>query len=158
MPSHAGSDLDINPKTYFYNAGNVGYDEIRKIELQYGVGPGVGRHIFRKPAFAFDLESGVNYQVQERTEGDSPESAYFRLADNLTWKLADRLTFGKKLEFQVSFQDASQFRVRLDSNLSYRLWNTLSVNLTLIDSYDTNPAPGVDENELQLRSSLGFTF
>jgi putative salt-induced outer membrane protein YdiY len=152
------TDVDVNPYTYFYNAGNVGYDEIRKIELQYGVGPGVGRHIFRKPTFAFDLESGVNYQVQERTEGDSPESAYFRLADNLTWKLADRLTFGKKLEFQLSFQDASQFRVRLDSNLSYRLWNTLSINLTLIDSYDTNPAPGVAENELQLRSSLGFTF
>jgi len=152
------TDFDFNPKTYFYNAGNVGYDEIRKIDLLYGVGPGIGRHLYKKPAFALDLESGVNYQVQQRTEGDSPESAYFRLADNLTWKLADRLTFGKKLEFHLSFQDSSQFRIRLDSNLSYRLWNTLSLNFTLIDLYDTNPAPGVDENELQLRSSLGFTF
>ena len=152
------TDFDINTKNYFYNGGNVGYDEIRKIELQYGVGPGLGRHLWRKSAFALDLESGVNYQVQERSAGDSPESAYFRLADNLTWKLADRVTFGKKLEFQLSFQDASQFRVRLDSNLSYRLWNTLSLNLTLLDVYDTNPAPGVDQNELQLRSSLGFTF
>ena len=152
------TDLDIDLYTYFYNAGNVGYDEIRKIDFQYGVGPGVGRHLWRKPTFALDLESGVNYQVQQRSEGESPESAYFRLADNLTWKLADRLTFGKKLEFQVSFQDASQFRIRLDSNLAYRLWNTLSINLTLIDVYDTDPAPGVDENEFQLRSSLGFTF
>jgi len=152
------TDFDLDLHTYFYNAGNVGYDEIRKIDLQYGVGPGVGRHLYRKPAFALDLESGVNYQVQKRSEGDSPESPYFRLADNLTWKLADRLTFGKKLEFQLNFEDASQFRVRLDSNLSYRLWNTLSLNLTLIDSYDTDPAPGVDQNELQLRSSLGFTF
>jgi len=152
------TDLDINLYTYFYNAGNVGYDEIRKIDLQYGVGPGVGRHLWRKPTFALDLESGVNYQVQERSAGESPESAYFRLADSLTWKLADRLTFGKKLEFQVSFQDASQFRIRLDSNLSYRLWNTLSINFTVIDVFDTDPAPGVAENEFQLRSSLGFTF
>ena len=118
----------------------------------------MGRHLWRKPAFALDLESGVNYQVQERSVGDSPESAYFRLADNLTWKLADRVTFGKKLEFQLSFQDASQFRVRLDSNLSYRLWNSLSINLTVMDIFDTDPAPGVDENEFQLRSSLGVTF
>lgn len=152
------TDLDFNAHNYFYNAGNVGYDEIRKIDLAYGVGPGVGRHLWRKPTFALDVESGVNYQVQQRSVGESPESAYLRLADNLTWKLADRLTFGKKLEFQLNFDDASQFRVRLDSNLSYRLWNTLSINLTLIDSYDTNPAPGVDQNELQLRSSLGFTF
>ncbi|HEX5222266.1 MAG TPA: DUF481 domain-containing protein [Verrucomicrobiae bacterium] len=152
------TDFDFNTHNYFYNAGNVGYDEIRKIDLAYGVGPGVGRHLWRKPTFALDVESGVNYQVQQRSVGESPESAYLRLADNLTWKLADRLTFGKKLEFQLNFDDASQFRVRLDSNLSYRLWNTLSINLTLIDSYDTNPAPGVDQNELQLRSSLGFTF
>ena len=152
------TDFDINAKHYFYNAGNVGYDEIRKIDLQYGVGPGLGRHLWRKPAFALDLESGVNYQVQERSAGNSPESAYFRLADNLTWKLADRVTFGKKIEFQVSFQDASQFRIRLDSNLSYRLWNTLSLNLTVMDVFDTDPAPGVGENEFQLRSSLGFTF
>jgi len=152
------TDFDFDLHTYFYNAGNVGYDEIRKIDLQYGVGPGVGRHLYRKPTFALDLESGVNYQVQQRSVGASSESPYFRLADNLTWKLADRLTFGKKLEFQLSLEDASQFRVRLDSNLSYRLWNTLSINLTLIDAYDTDPAPGVDQNELQLRSSLGFTF
>ena len=152
------TDLDIDLRTYFYNAGNVGYDEIRKIDLQYGVGPGVGRHVLKKSAFALDVESGINYQVQQRSAGESPESAYFRLADNLTWKLADRVTFGKKLEFQLSCEDASQFRIRLDSNLSYRLWNTLSINLTVMDVFDTDPAPGVDENEFQLRSSLGFTF
>ena len=158
MAASLQTDLDFGPYTYFYNAGNVGYDVIRKIDLQYGVGPGVGRHLYRKPAFALDVESGVNYQVQERSEGESPESAYLRLADNLTWKLAERVTFSKKFEFQLSCQDASQFRIRLDSNLSYRLWNSLSLNLTLLDVYDTNPAPGVDQNELQLRSSLGFTF
>ncbi len=158
MAGSLQTDLDFGPHTYFYNFGNAGYDEIRKIDLQYGVGPGIGRHLFRKPAFALDLESGVNYQVQERSEGDSPESTYLRLADNLTWKLADRITFRKKFEFQLNMQEADQFRMRLDSTLEYRLWNALSLNLTLLDVFDTDPAPGVDQNEVQLRSSLGLTF
>jgi hypothetical protein len=152
------TDLDFGPHTYFYNAGNAGYDEIRKIDLQYGVGPGIGRHLYRKPSFVLDVESGINYQVQQRSEGDSPESAYLRLADNLTWKFAERITFRKKFEFQLNLQDASEIRMRLDSTLEYRLWNTLSLNLTLVDIFDTDPAPGVDQNEVQLRSSLGFTF
>jgi putative salt-induced outer membrane protein YdiY len=158
MAGSLQTDFDFGPNTYFYNAGNVGYDEIRKIDLQYGVGPGLGRHLYRKPSFVLDLESGVNYQVQERSAGNSPEDLYLRLADNMTWKLAERLTLAKKFEFILNFDDASQFRFRLDSNLSYRLWNSLSLNLTVLDTYDTDPAPGVDNNEVQVRSSLGITF
>lgn len=158
MAASLQTDFDFGPKNYFYNAGNVGYDEIRKIDLQYGVGPGLGRHLYRKPAFVLDLESGFNYQVQERSEGESPQNFYLRLADNMTWKLAERLTLGKKLEFMLNFDDASQFRFRLDSTLSYRFWNSLSLNLTVLDIYDTDPAPNVENNEVQIRSSLGFTF
>ena len=152
------TDFDFGPHSYFYNIGNAGYDQIRKIDLQYGVGPGVGQHLFKKPAFALDVESGINYQVQERSAGDSPESAYLRLADNLTWKLADRVTVRGKSQFQLSLQDANQFRLALDSTLEYRLWSSLSLNLTLLDNFDTDPAPGVNQNEVQVRSSLGITF
>jgi hypothetical protein len=158
MAASVQTDFDFGPVYYFYNAANVGYDQIRKIDLQYGVGPGIGRHLYARPAFVLNVDGGVNYQVQKRSEGESPESAYLRLGDNLTWKLADRITLSKKFDFLLSCENASQFRFRLDSNLEYRLWNNLSFNLSFLDLYDTNPAPGVDQNEVQLRSSLGFTF
>ncbi|MFO1513660.1 MAG: DUF481 domain-containing protein [Verrucomicrobiota bacterium] len=158
MAGSIQTDFDFGPVYYFYNAANVGYDQIRKIDLLYGVGPGLGRHLFTKPAFVLNVDGGVNYQVQKRSEGDSPESAYLRVGDNLTWKLADRVTLSKKIDFLLSCENASEFRFRVDSTLSYRLWNSLSLNLSFLDLYDTNPAPGVDQNEVQLRSSLGFTF
>ena len=158
MAGSVQTDFDFATHNYFYNAANVGYDEIRKIDIQYGVGPGIGRHLYTKPAFVLNVETGANYQVQKRSAGANPESGYFRLGDNLTWKIADRVTLAKKLEFLLNVQDGNEFRVHLDSNLSYRLWNSLSLNFTLLDLYDTNPAPGVNPNELQVRSSLGFTF
>jgi putative salt-induced outer membrane protein YdiY len=158
MASSLQTDFDFGPHTYFYSAGHVGYDEIRKIDILYGVGPGVGRHVYKKPAFVLDVESGINYQVQERSEGESPESFYLRLGDNMTWKLADRVTWAKKFDFLLNVEDASQFRFRFDSTLSYRLWSSVSFNLTVLDLFDTDPAPGVNQNEVQLRSSLGFTF
>lgn len=152
------SDFDFGPRNYFYNAVNVGYDQIRKIDLQYGIGPGVGHHLYTKPTFVLDVEAGANYQAQDRSAGESPRSTYLRLADNMKWKLADRVTLAKKFEYQLSFEDASQFRLRLDSTLSYRVWSGLSLNLTVLDIYDTDPAPNVAPNEFQLRSSVGFTF
>lgn len=72
--------------------------------------------------------------------------------------MADRVTWSKKFDFLLNFEDASEFRFRLDTTLSYRLWSSLSLNLTVLDLYDTDPAAGVDQNEVQLRSSLGVTF
>jgi hypothetical protein len=36
--------------------------------------------------------------------------------------------------------------------------DNFSLNLSLLDVYDTDPAPKVNRNELQIRSSIGITF
>jgi hypothetical protein len=55
-------------------------------------------------------------------------------------------------------ENPGEFRARLDSTLSFGLWQKLSLNFSVLDLYDTNPAQGVDNNEVQIRSSLGITF
>ena len=42
--------------------------------------------------------------------------------------------------------------------MSYKLIENLSLNLSLLDQYDTDPAPKVGQNELQIRSTIGITF
>lgn len=42
--------------------------------------------------------------------------------------------------------------------LSFALLQNLSLNLSMLDRYNTNPAKGVDNNELQIRSSLEIYF
>lgn len=158
MSGSLKSDFDLGAKSYFYKVGSVGYDEIRKIDLQYALGPGMGYRMIKRPTFEFDLEGGLDYQVQERSIGDSPESIYFRAAENTTWKVGPRLTLTKKFEFFVNGEDAEQFRFRLDANANYKLLDNVSLNLTVLDQYDTAPAPRLNQNELQFRSAIGITF
>ena len=151
-------DFDVGKRVYVYNLAGAGYDEIRKIELQYEEGPGVGYHLFTLSNFVMNVEAGVNYQVQEREDSSDTRSFYLRLAEDLTWKLNDRVTFTEKFEFFPNIEDTHQFRARFDSTLSYKILQNLSLNLTVLDLYDSHPANGVDKNELQIRSSLGITF
>ncbi len=158
MTSSLKTDFDLDERTYCYNVGSGGYDEIRKIDAHYEIGPGLGYHLIKTPTFQFDVEAGANYQMQFRSTGENPDSVFIRVAEDATWKIAPRLSFSEKFEFFVNVDDTSQFRFRLDSNFSYKLIENLSLNLTVIDLYDTDPAPSVDQNEFQVRSSIGITF
>lgn len=152
------TDADIGNKLFVYNLVRIGYDEIRKIDLYYEAGPGIGYHLVTATNFVMNTELGLTYQAQEReAPSDDTENVYFRLAEDFTWKINKTVTLIEKLEVfpQVDFSD---FRVRFESTLSFPLWKTLSFNITVLDLYDSDPAQNVDNNELQIRSSVGITF
>jgi putative salt-induced outer membrane protein YdiY len=151
------TDFDIGKKYYLYNLLGVGYDEIRKIDLQYEIGPGLGYHLLTPSNFVANVEAGIDYQVQYRSDQTTTKDLFPRLAEDVTWKINHRLTFSEKVEI---FPPAAttEYRARIESNLSYAFWQNLSLNLSVLDLYDSEPAQTVPNNDLQIRSSLGITF
>jgi hypothetical protein len=157
-------DFDVGKKIFVYNAVGAGYDKIRKIDLHYEAGPGVGYHLFTLTNFVMNVESGFNYQVQDRSVGEDKKDFYFRFAEDFTWKLPVKLkngssvTLTEKFELFPKVENFSEYRARFESKLSFPLLKNLTFSFSVIDLYDTQPAPNVSENELQVRSTIGVTF
>jgi len=152
------TDFDVGERVFLYNQAGAGYDNIRKIDFQYEAGPGVGYHLFTKPKFVANVEAGVNRQEQKRSSGGDVDNFYYRLAQDITWKMTSRLTLTEKAELFPKAEHVEQYRARIDGTLSFALWQNVSLRLSLLDLYDTDPARGVDNNELQIRSLLGINF
>lgn len=152
------SDFDLGPRIYAYNQANGGYDEIRKLANYWQVGPGAGWRLLRGPQLALSLEGGINFQEQNRTDGSTADVFYYRLGAQGRWAINNRLTLDQKLEYFPQWDDLTQYKVRLEGNLRLWLYGNLSLNLSVIDLYDTLAAPGVEPNDLQIRSMLGVTF
>ena len=159
MDGASKTDFDLGKARRFfvYNLMGAGYDEIRKIDLRYELGPGLGYHLLTRSNLVMNTEIGMNYQVQYLQDNTRTERFYYRLAEDLTWKISKTLTFDEKFELfpQVNLRD---YRFRFESNLRYWLLQNLSFNLTVLDLYDTQPAPNVGRNDLQIRSSIGVKF
>lgn len=159
MDGTSKTDFDLGKKRKFfvYNLFGAGYDEIRKIDLRYELGPGIGYHVLARSNMVLNAEIGMNYQVQYLQDDTRTERFYYRFAEDFTWKISKTLTFDEKLELfpQVNQRD---FRFRIESNLRYWLLENLSFNLTVLDLYDTQPAANVGNNDLQIRSSIGVKF
>ena len=152
------TDFDLGKKWYVYNLAGMGYDEIRKIDLRYEIGPGVGYHLIQATNFFLNVESGVTYQREERTDDTVLSRVFGRLAQNGTWKITPRLTWDEKFEYLPSLEESGEYRMRFETNLRYALLQNVFLNLSVIDIYDSQPALGIKKNDLQVRSSVGVKF
>lgn len=152
------TDYDLNPRVYLYSLAAAGYDEIRKIDWRYEVGPGSGYHLLKLTNFVLRVEGGLQYQVQNFDGNGQDEVFYNRLAQDLKWNLGTLFTFDEKLEYLPEVGDFQVYRLRVEANVRYWLRSNLSLNFTVINLYDTMTAAGVGQNDLQLRSSIGLKF
>jgi putative salt-induced outer membrane protein len=158
MEGFSKGDVDLGRRWYVYNIGGAGYDEIRKIDIRYELGPGVGYHLVKSSNFVLNTELGMNYQEQRFANDGKTDLFFYRLGEIANWQLNSKVTFDEKFEFFPRVEDIEEFRLRFESNLRYWMRSNLSLNLTVIDLYDTQPAPTVTRNDLQVRSSVGVKF
>lgn len=158
MDGVSKTDVDIGKRLFIYNFVAVGYDQIRAIDFQYEIGPGVGYHLITRSNLVLNTEFGGNYQVQNFQNNVQNNRFFLRLAEDLTWTITPRLTLDEKLEVMPSIDTFRSFRLRFESNLRYKLWQNISLALSVLDLYDTKPAPGIGKNDLQVRSMLGISF
>ena len=158
MDASSKTDYDLTKRLYVYNLAAGGYDQIRKIDARYEAGPGAGDKLILRTNFVVRAEYGVNYQAQYFADNTSRESVYHRLAEDVAWKLNTRLSLTERFEYFPRLTEIEQYRLRIEANLKYMLGNSLSLNLTVIDLYDSQPAAGVRPSDVQLLSSIGLKF
>lgn len=152
------TDFDLTKKWYAYNLAGMGYDEIRKIDLRYEIGPGIGYHLIQWTNFFVNTEVGASYQKEERTDGTELSTFFARIAENATWKITPRLSWDEKFEYMPRIDEPSHYRMRFETNLRYAMLQNVFLNLSVIDIYDSRPANRVQKNDLQVRSSIGVKF
>jgi putative salt-induced outer membrane protein YdiY len=158
MAGSAKTEYDLTPKWYLFGLAGAGYDEIRLIDRQFEINPGVGYQWFKKPDFVFKTEVGGSYQHQFFNNGNEVTTLAGRLAAIFTWRIYEKLTADGRLEYFPNIKEIDEYRLRAESTLRYPLLQNLSINLNVIDLYDTEAPPGVEPNDLQVRSSLGIKF
>lgn len=159
MDGSLKTDFDLNKKKVFiYNLAGLSYDEVRNIELRYEIGPGVGYHLIQKPKFTLDLEAGGNFEHREFANRSIDEHISLRFAERTTWNISSKISMDQRLEFFPNVDEVGEYRIRFESNLRYSFWKNVYLTLGIVDQWESDPAPGIDSNDLQIRTSLGARF
>jgi putative salt-induced outer membrane protein YdiY len=152
------TEYQLSPKTYLFGIVGGGYDEIRLIDVQYELGPGLGVELLKLTNFVWKTESGLNFQQQYRSDHTKESAFELRIAEIFAWHVWDKLTADTKAELFTNLGQMGEYRFRLEANLRYPVSDRISLNLDLIDLYDTESPDGVRPNDMQIRSTIGVSF
>jgi putative salt-induced outer membrane protein YdiY len=152
------TEYQLTPKTYLFGLIGGGFDEIRRIDAQYEIGPGFGIELLKKTNFVWKSEMGFNFQRQYRDDDTTLNQYSVRIAEIFAWRVWDTLTADLKLEFFPNVEEIGEYRFRIESTLRYPVNKRLSLNLDVIDLYESQPVHTVKPNDLQIRSTIGVTF
>lgn len=151
-------DLGKSRRLYVYQHTGAGYDRIRHQDLVFDTGPGFGYKFIRQPNFNLSGEIGVQYQKLEYD--NAPGKSFFsgRVGESLTWKVMGKLTINQRLSYLPSLRDPEDYRIRLDLTAAYPLFKNITINLNVIDQYESRPTATVHNNDLEIQSTVGLTF
>ena len=160
MNGRIKTDYDFGTKrrTYAYHTGGVGYDEIRRVDMEFDEGVGLGYKIIQRPKFNLNGELGGQYQNINFLTAQDRSYLSIRVAENLSWQVSPKLQVTQRLTFLPNVEEFSDYRVRFELSASYPLFKRVTISFNAIEMFDSAPPAGVDKNDLTVQSTIGLNF
>ncbi len=143
---------------YSYGQGAAGYDEIRKIGIEYLAGAGMGYKVINQQKIILAGELGAQYQVFDYVTAQDRADVAARFGENLTAQIGKDVRLTQQLGFTPGFEDFTNYQIRFGFTLSVALFKPLTLNLNILDTYFSQPAPGTADNDLQMSTTIGINF
>lgn len=144
----------------WYNFYKLEVDHDRFADIDYRLTPssGVGYWFFDKKKLKFMAESGLGYEYTSFRNGSSEGEVILALRTYFEKRILAKLNFSQDISLYPSLEDFGQYRLRSETSLIHPLKDNLSLKLSFIADYDSDPVASAKETDTRLISALEYSF
>jgi putative salt-induced outer membrane protein YdiY len=152
-------DYFYTERLYLYLQGEALKDRFRDLNFRGEAGPGAGRIWLKTERTLLESELGFLYSYQDLRSGTSKDFYFGRLAGKWQQKIHAMLRGSLDIEFLPELTDPTRdYRARGKGALHIDLPYQLLLAFEIINEYNNTVPPGVEKNDIQFISSVGFRF
>jgi len=153
-----GDYRHIFDEVYFGGFGaELKHDEIADIDYRLSLSPSLGMFLIREDKMKFSVEAGPSY-IFEEVGGITDDYLAPRMADRLEWQISDTAKLYQTAEVLFDVTNSDNYLINAELGIETTVTETISLVLTLKDSYDNTPAEGKENNDVSLVSGLKWTL
>ena len=155
----ARGEYDFLPRWYVFGSGDVLYDAIQ--ELSYRVVPktGVGYKIIDEKTLRWSAEGGGAYAFERYFGVETNDFFAVAFGSELTWSLPRDVELRARADYLPSVSDWSHdYLLRGQLSLIVPLLDFLAFKASVLDEYDSTPAPDTDANSFGTLVGLSLLF
>lgn len=133
------------------------YDDIADVDYRFMIGPAYGVYLIKSDSQSLCVDLGLSY-VWEKLAGEEDDYLAFRLGERYSLQLTENSSLVQTLEFVPKADEMDRYLLNAEVALDVAMNDRLSLRFAVQDSYNTDPAPGMDENDLSVLAGFGFKF
>ena len=151
-------DYFLNPKWYLYLNMDMLSDKFNDINLRTTIGPGVGYQIWEEENKALSLEAGLSFTSEDRDLGDDDNWLSARLGVNYMYKLFESILFTDQFVIYPDLENSGEYFLRNEASIATDIGNRLALKLSNIWERNSEPEPGLDEDDYTWLLGLQYSF
>jgi len=144
-------------RLYGYMRLEALHDSIADIEYRLTLSPGVGYYFIKNETTRLSGEAGPGF-IYEKQGDNSRGYVTLRLAERFDHKLNDRAKIWQSVEILPQVDNFSNYIVNSELGVETSLTKKLSLRTYVQDTYDNEPAPGREKNDLKLVAAMAYKF
>lgn len=150
-------DNPFTQRTYWYVRLEGLHDGIADIEYRFTLGPGIGYYFVKQEKTFLRGEVGPSF-IYERK--GNVNSGYFaaRFAERFEHQFNDRVKLYQAVEFLPQIDQWDDYLINFELGIESALSDKMSLTVTLLDNYVSQPAPGRESNDIKLITALKYKF
>lgn len=143
---------------YVYLGMEMLSDTFKDLHLRTTIGPGMGYQIWEEDLKELNLEAGISYFSEDRINSSDQQFATARFAANYSHKITSRITISDQFVIFPSLESVGDYTLRNEAGVHTHLDNGWRLKLANIWERDSNPSPGIKNDDMQWLLSLGYAF
>lgn len=144
---------------YNFYRTEFGHDRFANIDYRIVPVAGIGYWLYDLPEIKLMAEAGVGYEHTDfRDETEDREEIILAPRAFFEKSLFDNSKIAGDLYYYPLVDDFSQYRLRAETNLTIAMNKRLSICLSLVDDYNSDPPKDTKKNDLRVISSVVYSF
>jgi len=151
-------DYFLSPKWYLYLNVDMLTDDFKDLNFRTSVGPGVGYQIWEEENKALGLEAGLAYTSEDRDEGEDTDWLSARFGVNFLYRLFDRVIFIDQFVIYPNLDETGEYTLRNEAAFITDLAASWAFKLSNIWERDSDPGPGLDQDDFTWILGLQYSF
>jgi putative salt-induced outer membrane protein YdiY len=144
-------------RIYGYLRFDALHDAIADVDYRLTLSPGVGYYFIKTAQTTLSGEVGPGF-VYEKQGNDETGYVTLRIAERFEHKLNERVRIWQSIEFLPQVDNFDNFLINAEIGVDTGLTEKLFLSVFAVDTYDNEPAPGRDQNDLKLVAALKYKF
>lgn len=159
-------DYNLTPRVYAFGKLGLDGDKLINLSLRRTVAAGLGYKVINEPRTTFDIFGGLaninnkysQNQLINNVTGTSFSTTTLLLGEESSHKLSDSVFFKQRIELYPRIAGDGGTSAKATANLGVNLNSNLSLNVGLVDNYNSAPGVGLKKNDLAVFTGLSVAL